>query len=133
MAFYKKKDMTSEHIIQKSWVSHISLHVRKMGIKITFYWMSSPVSLCCERGWHSVRIIISLETNLFACHGASQLILLLNSGPHSLVAWYVPVQIITGKGRIYHFAMKYNSLPHIFCAVFNVCEWTSVFSDSSVL
>lgn len=56
-----------------------------------------------------MKIIISLETNLFACHGASQLILLLNSGPHSLVVCCVPVQIITGKGRIYHFAMKYKS------------------------
>lgn len=102
--------MTSEHVIQRNRVSHISLHVKKMGIKITFYWMSSPVSLCCEKGWHSIRIIISLETNLFACHGASQLILLLNSGPHSLDVWYVPLRIITGKGRLYHFAVKYKSL-----------------------
>lgn len=114
MAFWKIKDMTSEHVFQGNWVSHTSFHVKKMGIKITFYWMSSPVSLCCKRGWHSIRIIIPLETNLFACHGASQLILRLNSGLHSIVDWYVPVRIKTGKGRIYHFAMKHKSLPHIF-------------------
>lgn len=110
----RKKDMNSEDVFQRSWVSHTSLHVKETGIKMTFYWMSSPVSLWHKRGWHSIRIIIPLETNLFACYGASQLILCLNSGPHSIVDWYVPVGIKTGKGRIYHFAMKYKSLPCIF-------------------
>lgn len=115
--------------LSKSYISSCQEHRNKNRILLNVI----PVSLCCEKGWHSIRIVTSLKTNLFACHGASQLILLWNSGPHSVVVWYFPVWIITGKGRISHFAMMYKSVPYVFSTIFNVCEWALVFSDSAVL
>lgn len=92
------------------------LDVRSIGIKIAFYRMSSPVLFMPRKQWHTVRIIISVETNLFTCRGTSLFILLMNSSRsytiHGLAA-------VSQKGwflkRKYWLELKYSHILH-FCS-----------------
>lgn len=93
----------------------IYLNVRSMGLKIAFYRMSSPVLFMPWEQWHMVRIIISVKTNLFTCHGASLFILLMNSS-HSYAVYGLSAlsQREWSLKREYWFELKYSCILHFY-------------------
>lgn len=97
--------------MRAEWV--IYLDVRSIGIKIAFYRVSSPVLFMPWEQWHTVRIIISVETHLFTCRGTSLFILLMNSS-HSYAIH--GLSAVSQRGwfleREYWFELKYSHILH---------------------
>lgn len=63
--------------------------------------MSSPVLFMPWKQWHTVRIIISVETNLFTCHGASPVHLiyeLISLMPYVWIVSSEPAKMIPEMG-----------------------------------
>lgn len=102
----KRKFMMAE------WV--IYLGVRTIGIRISFYRMSSPVLFMPWEQWQMVRIIISVERNLFTCR-ASLFILLMNLS-HSYAIY--ALSAVSQRGWFlkteYWFELKYSHILHFY-------------------
>jgi hypothetical protein len=99
--------------MRAAWVTYFN--VRSMRTKIAFYKMSSPVLFMPQEQWHTVRIIISVETNLFTCRGASLFILLMNSS-HSCAVYGLSAvsQREWFLKREYWFELKYSHILHFY-------------------
>lgn len=112
--------------MRAEWVMY--LDVRSIGIKIAFYRMSSPVLFMPREKWHTVRIIISVETNLFTCRGTSLFILLMNSS-HSYAIH--GLSAVSQRGwflkREYWFELKYSHILHFYLTMH--ISWASSFSS----